>query len=214
MKNRDFADSFDDFFDENKILFDGDENFIHSIKFKLKNYIKYVLEWGKVHNIVSAKFTDEDVFDAIIDSVIGSSFISANSDVFDVGSGGGFPGIPMAIIHANNRLILVEADRKKCSFLRLVKSELNLTNIQILNSRIETLSNLPSIVSKAAFSPKNMSYLSNALTQGGTMALWATPMTAKEYLEESKKHNLILEGQFPYELSKEKKRMIMIFRKT
>jgi 16S rRNA (guanine527-N7)-methyltransferase len=181
------------------------------LKSKFVEYAKCILKWGKIHNIISSKFNHEDVFEAIVDSVIGGSFLEIKNEIYDIGSGGGFPGIPMAIINPKVIFTLVESDRKKCSFLRTVKSELNLPNIVIDNSRIESLTNLPAIVSKAAFSPKNMSYLTRALAPGGTMALWTTPLSAQEYLIESKKHQVTLVGQFPYELSQEKKRLIMIF---
>ena len=59
--------------------------------------------------------------------------------LIDVGSGGGFPAIPIKIMNSNLQVFLLEATGKKCQFLNEVIKELNLSNAQVINNRAEVL---------------------------------------------------------------------------
>lgn len=64
------------------------------------------------------------------------NIIPTNKSVLDLGSGGGFPGILLAITKPNNKISLLESSRKKCYFLKLVVETLELKNTTILNTTI------------------------------------------------------------------------------
>ena len=55
----------------------------------------------------------------------------------DIGTGAGFPGIPIAIIFNNIKITLVESNAKKCGFLNIIREKLNLNNVEIINERAE-----------------------------------------------------------------------------
>ncbi len=59
------------------------------------------------------------------------------STILDIGTGAGFPGIPLSIMLPNTQITLVESNTKKCGFLNIVKEKLNLKNIEIINKRAE-----------------------------------------------------------------------------
>ncbi|MCA9507922.1 MAG: 16S rRNA (guanine(527)-N(7))-methyltransferase RsmG [Myxococcales bacterium] len=186
------------------------------LSFIEKAMVKYcdlVEAWSRTHNIISSKLSRAGIENAVVDSVVGGTFLRFSGEIFDAGSGGGLPGIPMALVNSDVKFNLIEADRKKCSFLRVAKSELNLSNVNIINERIENLHHLPYIVSKAAFSPNNMFYLKNSLKASGTMALWATPKTVVEYKIQAEKIGLMFCEEFPYELGNGKERSIVIFQR-
>ena len=75
--------------------------------------------------------------------------VKENKTLLDIGTGAGFPGIPIAIMHptakitlldsinSNLKVYLLESNTKKCEFLKIVKQELNLNNIEVINSRAE-----------------------------------------------------------------------------
>ena len=63
----------------------------------------------------------------------------ASLKLIDVGSGAGFPGIPIAIINSNIDVTLVESREKKCIFMKQIISELGLSNARVLNERVEQL---------------------------------------------------------------------------
>ena len=70
--------------------------------------------------------------------------------VLDIGSGGGFPGIPLAIIFPNTHFILIDSISKKTNMIKKFKAELSLKNIKVINDRIENLNlSCDCIVSRA-----------------------------------------------------------------
>ena len=88
------------------------------------------------------------------DSIIGSQIIlncTKVKKIYDVGSGSGFPGVIMALLAPDRKLILVEKDRKKAEFLRLCVSRMGLNNVEVKVSRIEELggSSISCITSRA-----------------------------------------------------------------
>ncbi|MFO0555812.1 MAG: 16S rRNA (guanine(527)-N(7))-methyltransferase RsmG [Polyangiaceae bacterium] len=69
--------------------------------------------------------------------------LDASSRVADVGSGGGVPGIPLAIARPELQFTLIEATQKKATFLREAVADLGLTNVDVLPERAESLAKLP-----------------------------------------------------------------------
>lgn len=59
--------------------------------------------------------------------------------IVDIGSGGGFPGIPLAIVLPGTHFVTVESNQKKCAFMRLAKRALSLDNLNVCNTRMEQL---------------------------------------------------------------------------
>ena len=103
---------------------------------KIKKYIELLLFWNKTHNLISRNQTN-NINDHIEDSL---SVLGHLGDVLvDLGSGGGLPGIPIAIKAPQKKVILVESNSKKSSFLLNTANKLNLTNVSVLHSRIEDI---------------------------------------------------------------------------
>ena len=71
------------------------------------------------------------------ESLFGAKFISGARTVLDIGSGAGFPAIPLAVARADVRITALEANQKKALFLREVKDELGLDNFKVANARLE-----------------------------------------------------------------------------
>ena len=82
---------------------------------QLKHFLELLLKWNSTHNLVS-KTQQKNLQDHIEDSLCVSGHLG--NSVVDVGSGGGFPGIPLAITNPNAKFYLVESNNKKASFLR------------------------------------------------------------------------------------------------
>ena len=101
---------------------------------KIKKYIELLLSWNKTHNLISRNQTN-NINEHIEDSL---SVLEHLGDVLvDLGSGGGLPGIPIAIKAPQKKVILVESSLKKFSFLLNATNRLNLTNTSVIHSRIE-----------------------------------------------------------------------------
>lgn len=183
------------------------------IYYKFEKYISCIINWAKSHNIVSSKFSRKEIIENILDSIAGASFLSFSSPVYDAGSGGGFPGVAIALIAPEISFVLVESDRKKCSFLRLIKAQLSIKNITIENERIEKLNNLNFLVTKAAFSPQNISIVTQSLKAGGEIAIWATQKNRQNFIEALNEAGLKMKNEYAYELPDAPGRLILLFKK-
>ena len=104
---------------------------------KINIFILLALEFNKTHNIFSRQGCDEVYEKDILDCEPLIKRIGDNSSVLDLGSGGGFPGILLAITKPKNKVSLIESSAKKCFFLRSVKDKLSLGNTTIINKKIE-----------------------------------------------------------------------------
>lgn len=100
-------------------------------KNKLLQYANLVMDYNKNVNITGAKTTEDFFNDHIADSLLALNIFHDYDNIIDIGSGGGLPSIPLAIIYNNKKFTLCESKNKKCEFLRLAKKELELNNIEI-----------------------------------------------------------------------------------
>ncbi len=107
-------------------------------KYKKDLYIKYLLEWNKIHKLTNYK-TKIEIEENIFDSIYPIKFLPEIKTVLDVGSGAGFPAIFLAIAMPNVKFILVEPLGKKYSFLNFIKCELELNNVEVKKVRVENL---------------------------------------------------------------------------
>ena len=132
----------------------------------LEDYETLLISWNRTHNLISKSQTTF-LKAHIQDSLAISSKLQRC--LVDLGSGGGLPGIPIAIANPEKTVILVESNTKKSSFLLNATGRLGLKNTQVINERIEKIdpSTLPEqfdIVSRAVGSIKtNINLVSGLL---------------------------------------------------
>jgi len=106
---------------------------------KLQEFKKLLINYNNLFNITSI-IEDKDInYKHFFDSIAGESFFKANAKVIEIGSGGGFPSIPLKIIREDLNFTLTESTGKKCEFLKIVIKELDLKNMQVINDRAENL---------------------------------------------------------------------------
>jgi 16S rRNA (guanine527-N7)-methyltransferase len=110
---------------------------VHALQFI--RYLNHLLEWNKTINLTAIIKPREIIVKHFIDSLLPLTTTSFPKDsvVLDVGSGGGFPGIPLKIVKPDIRLVLVEPVLKKCSFLHSVIGLLKLQDVSTFNGTIE-----------------------------------------------------------------------------
>ena len=117
---------------------------------QLLAYVSLLQKWNKTHNLTAVR--DEEMLSLhLLDSLAILPMLSGKR-VLDVGSGGGLPGIPLAIASPDMTFTLVDSNRKKTSFLRQVVLELQLPNVLVETQRTENLPSAPvydCIVSRA-----------------------------------------------------------------
>ena len=101
--------------------------------------INFLQKWNKKINLTSISDTKEIFTKHIHDSLSISKYID-KSEVLDLGTGAGFPGIPLAIAHPDKRFTLLDSNKKNINYLEHLIIELGLSNISLVHSRIEDLS--------------------------------------------------------------------------
>ena len=94
-----------------------------------------VLQWNERTNLTAIKSDREALLRHYADSLVMASNLPRSGRVLDVGSGGGFPGIPLAIVRRDLNWVLLEPRKKRVSFLQMVKSRLQLNHVDVVNGR-------------------------------------------------------------------------------
>lgn len=103
-------------------------------------YQRELLHWNKKINLVSVKSDLDIPIKHFLDSLTLVPFIQATrGQVLDIGSGAGFPGIPLKIAIDSLNISLLESSRKKASFLKHIIRSLHLTDITVIHNRAEYL---------------------------------------------------------------------------
>ena len=110
---------------------------------KISGFISELLSWNQKINLTSITDPEEVEEKHIIDSLIPAKYIPENSSLLDLGTGGGFPGVPLKIFMPTLSVTLVDSVRKKVNFLKYVIGMLKLENITAHQLRVEDLANHP-----------------------------------------------------------------------
>ena len=106
---------------------------------KLYMYMNLMLEWNKKINLTSITDEEDIIIKHFVDSLSINKYLSKNKNVMDVGTGAGFPGIPLKIFNEDIEFILVDSLNKRINFLEEVKQALNINKLELVHSRIEDL---------------------------------------------------------------------------
>lgn len=106
---------------------------------KFYNYMNLLLEWNKKINLTSITVPNEVILKHFIDSITINKYIEDKNTIMDIGTGAGFPGIPLKIINKKKKFTLVDSLNKRINFLNEVSKELNLENIECIHARAEEL---------------------------------------------------------------------------
>jgi 16S rRNA (guanine527-N7)-methyltransferase len=103
---------------------------------KLLAYLALLDKWNRVYNLTAVRDAERMVSHHLLDSLAAVPFFQGTT-VLDVGSGGGLPGIPLAIARPELQVTLIDSIAKKTAFLLQAKAELGLSNLNIVTSRVE-----------------------------------------------------------------------------
>ncbi|MBL8414054.1 MAG: 16S rRNA (guanine(527)-N(7))-methyltransferase RsmG [Propionivibrio sp.] len=103
---------------------------------KLLDYVALLYKWNKIYSLTALREQEKAVSHHLLDSLAVLPFVAAGS-LLDVGSGGGMPGIPLAIACPDLRITLIDSNSKKAAFLQQAAIELSLPNISVHCGRVE-----------------------------------------------------------------------------
>lgn len=103
---------------------------------KLLDYLALLYKWNKTYSLTALREQEKAVSHHLLDSLAVLPFVAAGS-LLDVGSGGGMPGIPLAIARPDLRVTLLDSNSKKAAFLQQAAIELSMPNISVHGGRVE-----------------------------------------------------------------------------
>ena len=161
---------------------------------RLELFLQEMARWNRVHNLTAIEDQKDSVVLHLIDSIavlpIMDQFLGNKTALIaDLGSGGGLPAIPIAILRPEWRLTLIEAVRKKTAFLQHARGKLELKNTEILSERVETVAKkrpgeFDAVISRAFTSSANFLELSQPLLRPGGLVFAMKAKRADEELQE------------------------------
>ena len=133
MEYNEFEELFMHLANEYNIKINGDIN-------KYYKYMNSITEKNQFINLTSIIEPKEFIIKHFIDSLVVSSYLEGNR-IIDIGTGAGFPGVPLAINSSDKSFVLVDSVNKKLDVIRGTIKDLDVQNIEVIHSRAEELAN-------------------------------------------------------------------------
>jgi len=149
---------------------------IHVDSDKVEKFTTHAMElakWNRKMNLTAITDPVEVAVKHFLDSIAPDSMIPSNTSLLDIGSGGGFPGIPLKILNPSLSVTLIDASRKKVSFLKHIIRILGLENIEAFHVQSEEFSK------QAVFVGSFNVIISRALSSTPDFFLMALPLLDK-----------------------------------
>ncbi len=123
--------------DKNKIKID-EEKILYFYQ-----YMKEIIDWNDKINVTAITNEKEFIVKHFVDSLTISEYIQNGENIIDIGTGAGFPGIPLKIIKGNSKVTLIDSVNKKLNVIRNINQKINLEHLEIIHTRAEDLANNP-----------------------------------------------------------------------
>lgn len=190
-----------------------------------EKYYNFLIEYNQKVNLTAITQKDDVIIKHFLDSIIFLNFLElkANCRLIDIGTGAGFPGVPLKIVRPDLDIVLLDARNKKVEFLIQLLNLLNLSGKAVHASAQEQakkqgfLHNFDVVVSRAALNITNfVRFSAGFLKPGGIMAAYKG-FDIEEELKEAKlalkKAKLIIYALHKFELPNQNKRSLLLLKK-
>lgn len=196
-----------------------------SAKQNLQKFCAYLLENNKKFNLTAIR-DEAGVYEKhFADSLTGLKFFKEGGKILEVGSGGGFPSVPLKIVNPNLDFTLLEATGKKCAFLKGVKDLFNFDKFEVVNARAEEFANTTAresydiVTARAVASLNVLCELCLPFLKVGGVALFYKQESKQEFSEGQKAIKLLggkIDSVYEYFLpsAKEQTRNIIVIKKV
>jgi 16S rRNA (guanine527-N7)-methyltransferase len=141
---------------------------------RLLDYVALIQKWNKVYNLTALRDPADMLTHHLLDSLTAIAPLSRQTQgqairVLDVGSGGGLPGVVLAICMPELNVSCVDTVAKKAAFVQQVAVSLKLPNLRGIHARVETLTDPYPVICSRAFAslPDFVTWSRSALAEGG-----------------------------------------------
>jgi 16S rRNA (guanine527-N7)-methyltransferase len=153
-------------------------------------FIQLLQKWGKVHSFTT-QLNDEEIENNIIDSIYPLKFLDKFESFADIGTGAGYPGMLLAIAKPNTKCYLIEPRLKRVAFLNFVKNVLKLTNIEVIQSKVENCVDIEVdlVTSRAVTDTKYLMELTKNIVKQNTQYLYYKGSLCQEEVSSLDKKN-------------------------
>lgn len=159
----------------------------------LLEYLNLLYKWNAAYNLTAIRELDKMLVYHLLDSLAIAPFVEGDK-ILDVGTGGGLPGLVLAIVQPNRSFTLLDANGKKTRFLQQVRRSLRLDNVEIVQERVEKLQTrhcYDMITSRAFAQLHNMvAMCAPQLGNNGIMAAMKGRQAADELATAQRTHQL------------------------
>lgn len=108
-----------------------------AVQARFWRYLLLLQKWNRAYNLTAIWEEEAIVIRHFLDSLSLLPYLPQEGPYLDIGTGAGFPGVPLALVCQEEAFVLLESNGKKAAFLRQVIHELQLKNIRVLNMRVE-----------------------------------------------------------------------------
>ncbi len=157
------------------------------------SYLEQLPEWNKTINLTAITDPREIIVKHFIDSLaaLATTVFPRNAVMLDVGSGAGFPGIPLKVVRNDLKLVLIEPVQKKCSFLRFIAGLLRLQDTAIFEGTIEQYAGSPLYPCADAVMVRALKFIdirdcaASLLSKEGKVVLYRTESVSQQEIGES-----------------------------
>ena len=161
----------------------------HIARFSL--YLEEIARWSRATNLISQTDPEVIIRKHILDSLAIAPLLPADARLLDLGSGAGFPGLVLAILQPSRQVALIEARRKRVSFLKETVRRIKAVNVQAYEGRAEVLATEDSlrnrfaaVITRATWSLKEFLLLASPfVADGGIAVAMKGPQGKKELLD-------------------------------
>ena len=187
---------------------------------KLNFYCRFLREENEKYNLTAITDEQEIWSKHFVDSILGSVAIPENSTLCDVGSGAGFPALPLAIVRGDLSVTLVDSLEKRVNFTKALCQQLNI-NAEFFHERAEDFAKTHSesfdVATARAVAPLNilLEYTAQIVKIGGVIVAYKTDLSELDGAKNAcKVLNVRYETHYDFLLPDGSRRSILVFRKT
>lgn len=182
---------------------------------KAAEHFSLLLKWNQKISLTTITDPKQAAEQLYFESLFATKFISNEiNSVVDIGTGAGFPGLPICFAKTDSSITLIEADKRKAAFLAEVRRSLNLSNLKIINDRFENISLESDLITVRALEKleNQVPKIIEKFTKSKLIILFVSLQTANNILSVSKEKLLGRESEITA-LPESKNRVLLLFHK-